>query len=244
MKNTLLLLTAVCMNLFTVTAQQANSKKWIDFHIESAPAWKQVNDWIQSPNNAIEVLPVDTARARFWLYSSGIDPTSTLASFICRTGGMLVDNGWIRVLGSGCVRMDRGVFDWNQDKCQFKPGNSGYLIVGDDVVGGLFAIKFTPGIRMEESPVYYFGANNLSWYPLGIDYPTFLKFCIEGNLNKFYADFRWTGWRNEIKSINVMQTISCFPLLWTKEGKDVAANRRVISMKAQWINYTPSFKLK
>lgn len=232
------------MNLFTASAQNNNSTQWIDFATTSATAWKQVNDWIQRPHNRVEVLPVDTARARFWLYSSGVDPSSTLAAFIYRTGGMIVDNGWLRVMGSGSPKLDRGVFDWNKDKCLFKPNNTGYLVVADDIVGGLFALRFTPGTRLEDAMMFYYGANNLSWSPLGIDYPTFLKFCIEGNLNKFYSDFRWTGWQEEIQSMNALQTISCYPLLWTREGKDVEVNRKVISLQEQWNNYFPATRIK
>ena len=232
-----MLLIAAVLHQSATTAQNITNLATTDLTVSTDSAWIKINEWITNPHNTVEVLPTDSNRARFSLYSSNIDPTSSLAAVIWRTGGMLVDNGWIRVLGSGSLQLNRSVFDWNKDKLQPKKDSITYLIVADDVVGGVFALRESENAKMEDAIVYYFGANNLTWYSLHINYITFIQFCFHGNMDRFYGDFRWEGWQTEVRSINSNQTISCYPLLWTKEGKDISLNRKVISVQECWNNY-------
>src|SRR6476646_10031963 len=69
------------------------------------PAWPLVQKWIDSAKNKVELLPVDSAKAKEVLYNTQISTYSTLGSVIYSTGGIMVDNGWIRILGSGSERL-------------------------------------------------------------------------------------------------------------------------------------------
>lgn len=58
------------------------------------------------------------------------------------TGGILIDNGWIRILGSGNDKLNRIIASWNKGKTISKFGEQPkYLLVADDVVGGMYAIN-------------------------------------------------------------------------------------------------------
>jgi hypothetical protein len=39
-----------------------------------------------------------------------------MGAIIYETGGLLVDNGWIRILGSGHKKLDRNLPEWNKGK--------------------------------------------------------------------------------------------------------------------------------
>jgi len=42
------------------------------------------------------------------------------------------------------------------------------------------------------------------------------------DLEKYYSNLRWPGWREEIASLGGDQALSIQPPLWTAEGKHVA----------------------
>jgi hypothetical protein len=150
---------------------------------------------------------------------------------------MLADHGWIRVLGSGCPEFMRGFKDWNAGKN--KPGKDGsyFLLIADDVVGGFYGLKMSKETTLDQAKVWYFGSNNLQWVNTGLNYPTFLRFCMIGDLSGFYSDFRWKGWEEEVSKFSTRHTIGCFPLLWTVEGKELKVNRKVLDVATLWNKY-------
>ncbi len=57
-------------------------------------------------------------------------------------GGIVIDGGWLRVFGSGCEQMKRGIYDFNLGKNFSEAGQMpSYLLAADDVLGGFFAIN-------------------------------------------------------------------------------------------------------
>ena len=83
---------------------------------ETDPGWPLVQEWIKSAKNKIEILPVDTAKAKDALYKAQVTTHSSMGAIIYMTGGLLVDDGWIRILGSGAPKLDRTLPDWNKSK--------------------------------------------------------------------------------------------------------------------------------
>ena len=55
-------------------------------------------------------------------------------------GGIVIEGGWLRVLGSGCEQMKRGIYSFNLGK-SFSESEQmpSYLLVADDILGGFFA---------------------------------------------------------------------------------------------------------
>ena len=232
MKHTRLTWMAVAL-FYTIPAfsQSTSDKKWIDFSAATASAWSDFESWKEAATNEVVLFPPDSNRALFALYQNDIDPGSMLAAFILHSGGMLADHGWIRVLGSGCPEFMRGFKDWNAGKNKPGKGGSYFLLIADDVVGGFFALKMDPDMKLNAAKVWYFGSNNLQWVNTGLNYPTFLRFCMSGDLAGFYSDFRWKGWQEEITVFNTRHTIGCYPLLWTREGKELKVNRKVLPLR-------------
>ncbi|HKO81732.1 MAG TPA: DUF2625 family protein, partial [Chitinophagaceae bacterium] len=149
-----------------------------------------------------------------------------MGAIIYSTGGLLIDNGWIRILGSGNKRLNRTLPDWNKGKA-FKEFGEGptFLLIADDAAGGFFAVnggKFGKDL----GKIYYLSPDNLEWEPLDLTYTDFLIFCFNGNLTEFYSNLRWANWKDEVSNLDGDKVYNFYPFLWTKEGKDINKNSR------------------
>lgn len=195
------------------------------------PAWPILMEWIAGASNKVEILPVASLQAERCLLEVQVSIHSFLGAVIYETGGLLVDDGWLRILGSGCERMNRSVYNWNKDRSYTDSiAEAPYLFVADDVLGGLFAVN-GGYLGSDVGNMYYFAIDMLEWFQMEISYTDFLLFAFEGKLDEFYDGFRWKGWRGEVKNISPDSAYSFVPFLWTKEGKDIEyTDRRVVSI--------------
>jgi hypothetical protein len=210
---------------FTTTAQ--NNMQPIDQLINTTdPGWPLVKKWIKAAKNKVEVLPVDTAKAKDALYKTQVTTRSPMGAIVYSTGGLLIDDGWIRILGSGSAKLSRTLPDWNIGKSFAAFGEApGFLLIADDAVGGFFILN-GGGLGKDVGKVYYLSPDNLAYEQLDITYTEFLQFCFTTDLNKFYKGLRFTKWRDEVSKLSGDKVFSFFPFLWTKEGKDINKNKR------------------
>jgi len=185
------------------------------------PGWPVVRKWIDSAKNKVEVLPADNSQAKDALYKTQVTSRSIMGAIVYSTGGILVDDGWIRILGSGSAKLKRTLPDWNKGKAFVNFGDRpAFFLVADDAAGGLFAINYG-SFGSDKENIYYFSPTSLQWEALGINYEDFVWFCFTGDLEKFYSGIRWKSWRKDIQSINADQVFHITPPLSTIEGKDV-----------------------
>ncbi|WP_200940328.1 DUF2625 family protein [Pedobacter sp. Leaf194] len=198
------------------------------------PAWPLVKKWIDSAKNKVEVLPVDSAKARETLHNAQVSTYATLGSVIFNTGGIMVDNGWIRILGSGSERLNRNIAEWNKGKTIKEYGDKiPYLLIADDAVGGFFAINYG-GLGKDIKNVYYLEPNSLTWQPLGAGYGEFLVFCFDSDLSKFYKGLRWNSWDQFIGNLDGTKTYSFRPYLW-EEGTDIdKCSRKLVGIEEMY----------
>lgn len=199
------------------------------------PGWLLVKEWIDSATNKVEVLSCDSINARRTLYEIQVTTRSPMGAVIFSTGGILIDNGWIRILGSGNSKLKRDIAGWNKGKSFSEIGQvPTFLLIADDAAGGFFAIN--GGAFGEDSgKVYYMSPDNLKWESLDLTYSEFLIFCFNGNLKLFYESLRWKGWENDFKSLNNDSVFTFFPYLFTKEGQDInKVTRGVASAEEQY----------
>jgi hypothetical protein len=134
-----------------------------------------------------------------------------MGAVIYETGGLLVDHGWLRLLGSGHARLPRSLPEWNRGR-SWREGDESppFLLIGDDVVGGFFAVNGGP-LGQERGNVYYFAPDSLQWETMGVGYSDFLVWCFSGDLEKFYQDYRWPGWQAEVHPFRGDQGFSIWP---------------------------------
>lgn len=194
------------------------------------PAWPMVKQWIDSAKNKVEVMEVDPSAAKLVLYNAQVSTYSTLGSVIYNSGGIMVDHGWLRILGSGSARLNRSVAEWNRGKTIQEFGDKpAYYLVADDAVGGFFAINYG-AFGDDLKNVYYLAPNSLHWEPLGLGYSEFIRFCFDGDLAGFYKGLRWSTWDQFIANLNGSKSYSFHPYLWTPEGTDIEkCTRKLVS---------------
>ena len=199
------------------------------------PGWTLVEDWIKSAKNKVEILPVDTTRAKDALYKIQVTTRSPMGAVVYMTGGLLIDNGWIRILGSGSEKLNRTLPDWNRGKSFKEFGDAPtFLLIADDAIGGFYLLN-GGGLGKDLGKVYYFSTDDLEYEPLDITYTEFLQFCFDGDLDKFYEGKRWTAWRNEVSQLDGDKVFNFYPFLWTKEGKDInKISRNVVPVEEQY----------
>jgi hypothetical protein len=193
-------------------------------------AWPLVQQWQREAKNTVEILPVDRTRAEAVLPAVQVTTRSPMGAIIWESGGILVDHGWVRVLGAGCDRLDGDIARWNGlgDRA-LRPPTPGAFLVAHDAVGGVFAIN--GGALGPGNDVFYFAPDSLRWESLKRGYSDFVRFLFDGDLPRFYASFRWNGWERELAKLGGDQGLSMYPPPWTKEGKDPArVSRGVVPM--------------
>ncbi len=178
------------------------------------PAWPLVRQWIAEATNPVEVLPPpdDAIRERA-LLDMQVTTRSPMGAIVYESGGIVVDHGWLRILGSGHPRLPRSLSAWNF-KCSFSvPGQPPpFLLIADDMIGGFFAID-GGGLDLERGKVCYFAPGSLEWEKTHLGYSEFIVWCFRGDLAKYYEDVRWPGWEDEARSVGGDQALCIFPFL-------------------------------
>jgi len=229
---TIVIISAFCS--FTTLAQR-KMRPVEELINTSDPGWTLVQSWIDSANNKIDILPVNTMRAKEALYQTQVTTRSLMGAIVYMTGGLLVDNGWIRILGSGSAKITRTLPAWNKGK-SFKDFGEvpSFLLVADDAIGGFYILN-GGALGKDSGKIYYFSPDNLEYEPLDLTYSDFLTFCFNNDLDKFYEGRRWTNWTKEVAAMDGDKVFNFFPPLFTKEGKDMTKNsRRPIPIEEQY----------
>lgn len=215
------LLTLVITSLSLVTFAQNKMQSLDELINKTDPAWPLVKKWVDSAKNKVEVLELDSANAKNALFNIQVSTYSTLGAVIYNTGGIMIDNGWLRILGSGSKRLSRSVPEWNKGKTIKEFGDKpAYLLVADDAAGGFFAINYG-AFGKDLKNVYYLAPNSLKWESLGAGYSEFILFCFDSDLSKFYEGLRWSTWNQFIANLDGNKSYSFRPYLWSDEGKDI-----------------------
>src|SRR5689334_7723541 len=100
------------------------------------PAWPQLQQWFSEATNRVDVLPPSEARRAEALVETQVTTRSILGGVVFETGGLLIDSGWLRVLGSGHPRLSRTIHEWNRRRFEVdQDERSGYHLVADDALG-------------------------------------------------------------------------------------------------------------
>jgi Protein of unknown function DUF2625 len=174
------------------------------------PAWPLVEQWIGEAVVDVEVLPADRAAGEAALVATQVTTRSPMGAIAYQTAGLLVDSGWLRILGAGGhPRFRRSLPGWNESR------GKGFYLVADDAVGGSFALN-GGALGAERGKVYYYAPDALRWEPCDLGYSQFLVWAMTDRLEQFYASLRWEGWQPEVRRLTGDQAMSIYPFLFTK----------------------------
>lgn len=212
----------------TLTTFSQQKMKTVEELINTTePGWTLVEKWIAAATNKVEVLPADAEKAKDALYKTQVTTRSPMGAIIYATGGILIDNGWIRVLGSGHSKLNRTLPDWNKGKSINEFGEAmPFLLIADDAIGGFFAINGGAWGSETAGKIYYLSPDTLEWENLDLSYTEFLLFCFSGKMDEFYDKLRWDNWIAEASILEGDKAFHFIPFLWTAEGKDINKNSR------------------
>ncbi len=195
------------------------------------PGWPLVQQWIVEATNPVEVLPhPDDAAREGALLDAQVSTRSPMGAVIYESGGMLVDHGWLRILGSGHSRLPRSLPGWNFKRSFSVSGPPPpFVLVADDVVGGFFAVD-GGGLGLERGKVCYFAPSSLAWESTHLGYSEFLVWSFCGDLAKYYEDLRWPGWQDEAREVRGDQAFSIYPFLSCSGPPIAERSRRAVSV--------------
>jgi hypothetical protein len=206
------------------------------------PAWPALEEVFAASVATLKVLPVVADEGRRGLLQLQITARSALGSLVLNCGGLLVDDGWVRVFGSGSDQHNGAlpslahinafpeVFDpeWHPEAG---------LIVGHDVLGGVFALNShdpaAAGRPGAPGQMMYFAPDTMEWEALEMGHSTWISWLLSGRLETFYEGLRWPGWQEDAAALTSAQGINMFPPLWSREGREdvTAASRRAVPMR-------------
>lgn len=201
------------------------------------PGMGLVREWIAAARNVVEVLPCRRAAGEETLLALQVTTRSPMGAIAYETGGILVDHGWLRILGAGCPRLPRSLSGWNRIGADAATHRlPGAIVVGDDVAGGFFALD-GGGLWGEPGHVFYLAPDTLTWEDLGFGYSDWVHWTFTGDLQTFFENARWTGWQADAAHLGGEQgvAIAPFPFL---EGPPVSErSRRAVPVEELWALY-------
>lgn len=186
------------------------------------PALPHLRKVLDQAERPCTLLPAGADSASVLLHLQ-VSTRSTLGAVAFETGGILVDHGWLRILGSGHPSLRRNLAQWNAGRAQ------GYLLVADDAAGGFFAIN-GGALGDDIGALYYWAPDSLLWEPLEIGYTDFLGWAVSNRIDTFYKGLRWASWQADMAELNGDQCMSFYPFLWTGEGSVEASARKVVAV--------------
>jgi Protein of unknown function DUF2625 len=191
------------------------------------PAWPEWLELIRLAPVTVLVLPAARQAGLEMLFRLQVTARSPMGALALNSGGILVDHGWVRLLGGG----SEGLPDLAAANGLGLPDASGpppWLTAGFDVLGGRFAVN-GGGLPGQPGEVCYWGPDTLAWTPLGGGYSQFARMVLGGGLARFYQDLRWPGWQEEVAALRADQGISVHPFLFTAQSHPIArASRRPV----------------
>lgn len=194
---------------------------------EAESAWPRLETELRA-NPAITILPISAEAGRDSLHRIQVTTRSRLGALALHTGGLLVDDGWVRVLGGG----ERGLPSLAE--ANDLPGGQtqpAALLVGHDVLGGRFELNGPDPAAIDRpgapGELCYFAPDTLTWELLGTGHGGWLSWLAEGGTTEFYESLRWPSWREEARALPLTHGITVYPFLWSREAQeDLAATAR------------------
>lgn len=97
------------------------------------------------------------------------------------------------------------------------------IVVAEDILGGLF-------LFMNNGNIGYFAPDLLEFEDLELTYPQFIYWCIQGDIDTFYLDYRWNNWQKEIENMPLDNGVAFYPFLWAHSDNIESRTREQIPM--------------
>lgn len=187
------------------------------------PALPMLQTWLANSSNRVELIPANRSTGERTLLALQVTARSMLGALALHAAALLVDGGWLRILGAGGDRMSRDLASWNYlgaDQHRLPGG----MLVADDVLGGFFAVN-GGAFDGPTGNVWYLAPDSLAWEDCRV--------CTS-ELDGFYESMRWPGWQDEVAQLDTDQGISVYPFLFAAGDPIAKRSRRPVSIEELW----------
>ena len=195
------------------------------YNMDERDLWDEIYDLISDSSKEICVFDGDESAGYAELKKMNLIRKSTLGAIVTFSSGISIDN-WIRIIGQENL-IHKGILSYQSYQKENVTMKS-MTIVGQDVVGGIFAInigKYPEGLKK----VWYFAPDNLQWECMDMNYAEFVAWAIQGNTDEFYSSMRWNGWKEDCSKVGFEEMILIYPFLWSKECNLETASKTIVS---------------
>lgn len=201
------------------------AKSWQEL-VSTEDALPMIRGWMAASSLDIELLPAAPDDGCRTLSALQVTTRSPLGALAFHTGGLLVDHGWVRVLGAGSARLPRALDLWNT--IDGVPRCEEGVLVADDVLGGFFAWFREP------RTVHYLAPDTADWEDSELGFTDWLSWCLSDRLPQYYADYRWPGWEAEVGALAGESALLVSPPLFAKGEPIAERSRGKVSVAELW----------
>lgn len=189
--------------------------------------WDTLSAYIEGSRNPAVVFP-SAADCASDVEALCFKAGSTPETVILNTSGIIISD-FIRILG-GSSDKRRSLRSYNEQVAK-KTGKNSLLIIGDDIVGGIYAIDL--GLFGNPGSVYFFQPDCLQWMDTKKDYTSFLAWALNGDLQQFYGRLWSQG-----SAVPFDAAILYYPFVWSKEFDiNTAASKQVPAQELLEMNW-------
>lgn len=182
----------------------------------------ELGDLLLNGKNRVEIIPPDEPCAAINAEYYQEDGSTAFGMLITQSGGVYAD-GVVRLLGSN---RDPDLRDISMFNVKF--GGGGYIIFGDDIFGGIFALNI--GLIPDcIGNVIYFAPDTLEFEDLEIKPSGLFEFLKNGDIRSFYGQFSSEEYE-ELRAMNVEfnKVLNILPPQWSAEFKTEKHDVRAI----------------
>lgn len=192
------------------------------------PAWPLLQQLLREAGPAARVLDANPAAGRREIESLQVSARSLLGATAHHVGAILIDSGWLRLLGCGhsecpwSISAATRALGWGE-----APAPPEAILVGVDVLAGLFAIN--GGVLHDVPPgnVAYFAPDSLQWEDTDLAHSAWLRAMLDTDTRSaFYANLRWNAWQSEVAALPPNTGLHIYPPLFTRESRPIESTRR------------------
>jgi hypothetical protein len=185
-------------------------------------AWPELSEL--AATSPVDVVVCPPHRDSSTAATLGLGTRSFLGALARNTSGVIVDDGWLRLLGGSST--DEGLPGLDEASA----GTTGLLVVAYDVLGGVFALD-GGALGTGNGSVHHFAVDSLSWEDLELGHAAFVTWMLGGATVNFYESLRWPGWQDDIAPLRPRQGLSLYPFPFSVEGKDLGkVSKRAVPM--------------
>ena len=132
-------------------------------------------------------------------------------------GAILVDHGWLKLLGAGAEGLPAAEIRTLENPKTSDPVEG--VLVGMDILGGCFVVHGSGLPDVPQGEVSYWAPDSLSWESTGLGYSAFVRFAVSDRLAEFYEELRWPNWQTDTRQLGANMGLAAYPPPWAVAGR-------------------------